>query len=459
MAKTLTTAGIARYKPSQERREIRDGAATGLYLIVQESGQRSFALRFRKPNGKPAKLTLGPVDLSGVEPAAAPSLDSLGAPLTLAAARQLAAEVHRQRAMGRDVVADMKAAKHQRRVAIRENAANTFAAAVVEFVEDHAKPKTRRWRSSARILGLRYSPDGSGPTVIKGGLAERWRDKPVAGITSHDIWVVFDESRRSGVPGLERRTAGRTDPLGRVVLATLSSFFGWLQRNRRIERNPCENVHRPDTAPARDRTLTDNEIVAFWHACGDLGEPIGQLLRLLLLTGCRRTELAGMLWSEIGADGTWVIPGSRTKNRRVHAVPLAPLAHNTLASIKPIAGAAGYVFTTTGRTPVGGWSNIKNQLDTAMGTPAPWRLHDLRRTFVTGLADLGIRPDVIELAVNHRSGLRGGIAGVYNKSELLPERRAALERWAAQVEGLVAGKPTKVVGTSKNGDFRRIMRI
>src|ERR1700693_565000 len=195
MAKGLTAAGIARYKPSKERREIRDGAATGLYLILQESGQRSFALRFRKPNGKPAKLTLGPVDVSGVEPASAPSLDSLGAPLTLAGARQLAAEIHRQRAMGRDIVADMKATKHQRRVAIREGAANTFAAAVMAFVEHHAKPKTRRWRTSARMLGLRYAPDGGGPTVIKGGLAERWGDQPVAGITSHDIWVAFDESR------------------------------------------------------------------------------------------------------------------------------------------------------------------------------------------------------------------------------------------------------------------------
>jgi hypothetical protein len=85
----------------------------------------------------------------------------------------------------------------------------------------------------------------------------------------------------------------------------------------------------------------------------------------------------------------------------------------------------------------------KNRLDTAMGNPTALRLHDLRRTFVTGLADLGIRPDVIELAVNHRSGLRGGIAGVYNKSELLPERRAALERWAAHVAGLVAAKPRR----------------
>jgi integrase len=126
-------------------------------------------------------------------------------------------------------------------------------------------------------------------------------------------------------------------------------------------------------------------------------------------------------------------------------VPLPPLARTIIASVKPVASPAGYVFTNSGKSPVGGWSMIKNRLDAAMGNPPPWRLHDLRRTFVTGLADLGIRPDVIELAVNHRSGLRGGIAGVYNKSELLPERRAALERWAAHVEVLVAGKPTKVV--------------
>jgi integrase len=445
MAKALTAAGIARYKPSKQRREIRDSAATGLYLILQESGQRSFALRFRKPNGKPAKLTLGPVDVSGVEPATAPSLDSLGAPLTLAGARQLAAEIHRQRAMGRDIVADMKATKHQRRVAIREGAANTFAAAVMEFVEHHAKPKTRRWRTSARMLGLRYAPDGSGPTVIKGGLAERWSDRPITKIHPQDIWAVVDEARRLGVPGLERRAIGRTDPLGRVMLACLSSFFGWLKKNRRTEQNPCADIDRPDASPPRDRVLTQPEIVRFWNACDKVGEPIGQVLKLLLLTGCRRTELAGMRRHELGDDGTFVIPSSRTKNKRPHVVPLPPLARTIIASVKPVASPVGYVFTNSGKSPVGGWSMIKNRLDAAMGNLPAWRLHDLRRTFVTGLADLGIRPDVIELAVNHRSGLRGGIAGVYNKSELLPERRAALERWAGHVKGLVAGKPTKVV--------------
>src|ERR1700675_3774823 len=268
MAKALTAAGIARYKPSKQRREIRDGAATGLYLILQESGQRSFALRFRKPNGKPAKLTLGPVDVSGVEPATAPSLgslgapltlagarsfalrfrkpngkpakltlgpvdvsgvepatapslDSLGAPLTLAGARQLAAEIHRQRAMGRDIVADMKATKHQRRVAIREGAANTFAAAVVEFVEHHAKPKTRRWRISARMLGLRYAPDGSGPTLIKGGLAERWSDRPVTKIHPHDPGQQPERE-----PGSKAHIADAGQTQGGIICVRMPSALG-----------------------------------------------------------------------------------------------------------------------------------------------------------------------------------------------------------------------------------------
>jgi hypothetical protein len=108
------------------------------------------------------------------------------------------------------------------------------------------------------------------------------------------------------------------------------------------------------------------------------------------------------------------------------------------------------MFTTTGTTPISGWSKTKGRLDAAMKT-APWRLHDLRRTAVTGMAELGIRPDVIELAVNHISGSRGGIAGVYNRSELLDERRAALERWAKHVAGLVSGKPENVVTMRKRG--------
>jgi integrase len=168
----------------------------------------------------------------------------------------------------------------------------------------------------------------------------------------------------------------------------------------------------------------------------------------LLLTGCRLNEVAGMRREELSQDGaTWNIPATRTKNRRPHVVPLPPMARDILATVKPIVGKAGLMFTTTGKTPVSGWSKTKHRLDAAMKIP-PWRLHDLRRTFVTGLANLSVRPDVIELTVNHVSGMRGGIAGVYNRSELLTERRAALARWGHHIAGLVSGEPANVVSLS-----------
>ena len=117
MAKTLTAAAVKNYRPGKARREIPDGGCSGLYLIIQASGHRSWAMRFRRPSGKPAKLTLGPVDLSGKEAESEPVPDS---PLTLASARRLAAEIHRQRAMGRDVVADYDASR-RRQKSEREN--------------------------------------------------------------------------------------------------------------------------------------------------------------------------------------------------------------------------------------------------------------------------------------------------------------------------------------------------
>ena len=144
----------------------------------------------------------------------------------------------------------------------------------------------------------------------------------------------------------------------------------------------------------------------------------------------------------------WHLSGSRTKNRLAHLVPLPALARSIIAGMP--AGPTQFIFTTSAGRPPTSWSGPKATLDAAMLTLAreergpnaviePWRLHDLRRTAVTGMAELGIRPDVIELVVNHAGGSRGGIAGVYNRSELLDERRAALERWAAHVERLLRG--------------------
>ena len=151
MAKTLTAVAVKNCRPTKGRREIPDGGCPGLYLVVHASGRKTWAMRFRRPSGKPAKLTLGPVDLSGSEAATDPVI---GRPLTLASARRLATEVHHQRAKGRDVVADHDAAKRRQQSEHATRSANTFGAAARDFVEGHAMEKTRQWRSTARLLGL-----------------------------------------------------------------------------------------------------------------------------------------------------------------------------------------------------------------------------------------------------------------------------------------------------------------
>jgi integrase len=200
------------------------------------------------------------------------------------------------------------------------------------------------------------------------------------------------------------------------------------------------------------------------------------------LTGCRLNEVAGMRRSELSDDGTvWTIPGERTKNRRTHVVPLPPMARTLIATAST---AGDLVFTTDGAHPVAIGSKIKRRLDAKMkllklfeganGHPAKaieelkrwasspkgkaaiadrtldgkilsWRVHDLRRTCATGMAEIGIAPHIVEAALNHVSGAKAGVAGTYNRAAYAPEKKAALGRWAAHIEHLLSGKPAKVV--------------
>jgi integrase len=242
------------------------------------------------------------------------------------------------------------------------------------------------------------------------------------------------------------------------MYSALSKFFNWLARRPGvIGKNPVVGVERPGTPVARDRALNDNEVLWFWRACNDIGEPFGALLRLLLVTGARREEVARMTRGEISEDGTtWTLSAPRTKNRRVHDVPLSPLAREIIADVKKIAGKPGFVFTTTGTTPVSGFSRLKTRLDGLMTKLAreeaadrdpaevkipPWRLHDLRRTAVTGMARAGADLHVIERAVNHVSGSFGGIVATYQKHRYAAEVRAALEAWANLIGEITSHAP------------------
>jgi integrase len=447
MPKELTATAVAKLKPKRERYEKRD-ASLGLSVCVQSTGVKSWTMRFRRPDGRSAKFTLGPVDLSGRKPKADDELQ-IGAPLTLVEARVLASEVNRRRTAGRDVVAEHFVEKQRRREAAVEQHVNTFAAAARAFIDEHARPKTRRWRETARLLGLSYPLDGGKPTEIKGGLAARWSDKQIADIDGHDVHAIVREATKHGIPGIRARNGGASDPRGRALFRALSKMFSW--SGRRGHKNPCAGEECPGAPPARDRKLEEKEIRWLWLATEAIGEPFGPLVRLLLLTGARREEIAQMLWSEISDDGKFLnLPGSRTKNGKPHEVPLPSAAQEILANVKRIAGRPGYCFTTNGRTPVSGFSKIKARLDARMLAEAnkergsdtaiaPWRLHDVRRTAASGMQRLGVPVEVIERCLNHLSGSYQGVAGIYQRDPMTDAVRDALERWATHVLAIVAG--------------------
>jgi integrase len=459
----LTDAAVRRLKPGTKLRWIRDAGARSLYLLIaprrdgdKRNNAKSWLMRFRDLDGRPRKIVLGPYDLSGYELKDTPQI---GQPLGVAAARALAADVHRRRMAGEDVAAEHRARKIRRRTEAAEKVTLAFGTCAVEFVRDyrtkwHSRP--RRWFEYAHILGLHWprdcDPTKVEPEVIRGGLAERWADKPVTEIDEADIITTVEAARKHGIPGLERHNDSISENRGRNVYAVLSIFFRWLQARRRVLRNVCRDIHHAGPPPSRARVLSNDEIRWLWRACDaeSLYEP---LVKLLILKGQRLNEIAGMRRSELNDENKtlWTIPAARTKNHREHLVPLAPLARELLGNIET---SGDPIFSTTGTTPVSGWNRLKRRLDRAMLQLARqergiseiphWQFHDLRRTFVTGCGELGIRPDVIELAVNHQSGLRGGVAGTYNKSQLLPERKEAFERWAAHVIGIVDQRPANV---------------
>jgi integrase len=237
----------------------------------------------------------------------------------------------------------------------------------------------------------------------------------------------------------------------------------WAVERDIIKVSPCNGVKAPSAVRTRDRVLSDDEILSTWAAFQGVGWPFGPLGQLLLLTGQRLREVGEMRWSEVDfATKTWSIAKERSKNGIAHEVPLSGAAVKILESLPRVEGgrgSPGFVFTTTGRTAVSGFSRAKEQFDAAIldamrkaaiargddpakiTAPENWTMHDLRRTAASGMAGLGIAPHVVEAALNHKSGTIKGVAAVYNRYSYGAEKRAALEAWARALDAIVTGKP------------------
>jgi integrase len=233
--------------------------------------------------------------------------------------------------------------------------------------------------------------------------------------------------------------------------ATLSAFYNWAIGEALCESNRVVGTNRNDEAK-RDRVLGDDEVVGIWRACHD--DDYGRIVRLLLLTGQRRDEVGAMRRTEIDLQARkWTIPSERTKNSRPHEVPLSDATVNIL---KPAIRRAAdldheLVFGVRGERGFKGWGKAKLALDRRAAASSrrrleakPWRLHDLRRTAVTRMAELGILPHVVEAVINHVSGHKAGVAGVYNLASYGPEKREGLDLWAAHIEALLASNVASI---------------
>ena len=441
LAAMLTDAGCKRYKPDRERYRVRDLGSRSLYIVVEPSGFKAFEMRFRRPGGKPGKIRLGPFDLNGKELQAEPVI---GQPLSLSAARQLAASVHRSRALGVDALGEIRAKRLHQRVEIEQQAGNTFAACARDYINEYAKPQTRRWRDSSSVLGLKFSDNDAEPEIIPNSLCDRWRHRSVGSITDADLFDAINESKRSGIPGKPPRNKGVSVPRARDLHTKLSGMWTWLRKQRRVTIAPFANLTLPEAAQDRDRTLSNSELRLLWRALDD--EPLAPIIKLLTLTGVRRREASDMKLSELSDvyGTTWVIPAERTKNKKAHVVPLSKAVQALLAGVPRMAGSE-FVFSRNGKTPPSGWNLAKHRIDKAMakaaGKPIPhWVFHDLRRTVATGMAEIGIQPHIIEAVLNHVSGHKAGVAGVYNRAQYGPEKATALQRWAAHVESIVSDR-------------------
>lgn len=225
----------------------------------------------------------------------------------------------------------------------------------------------------------------------------------------------------------------------------LSALFTWAMKEGLCETNPVIATNDPDEGNLpRDRVLTDQELAAVWKACED--NAFGRIVRLLILTGCRREEIGSLKWSEVNLDdGVLTIPGERTKNHRVLALTLPPVAIEILQST-PRREGRDVVYATRGAG-FSAWSYSKIALDgritAAQANPLPrWTLHDLRRTMRTGLGKLGVAPHVAELVINHA---KSGIQATYDRHTYQKEIKAALALWADHVLAVVEGRKQKVV--------------
>jgi integrase len=393
---TAQSADGLQLRPGEADRIWFDAAIPGFGLRVRDTGSRSWIFQY-KIASKTRRLVIGQASA-----------------IKLGRAREIASEYHAKVKLGRDPASE-------RRVQV-QRASHTLGALVTRYLDQQrGELRPGSYREIARHLEKHSAP---------------LHPLPVDAIDQRAIAERLSAIEKNSGPV----TANR-------VRASMSAMFTWGMREGLVLANPVANTNKREEKP-RERVLVDSELRAIWQAVGD--NQYGTIVKLLMLSGQRVNEIAGLRWSEIGFDrGVISLPGSRTKNGRPHEVPMSPQVQTLLAALPRTEGRELVFGKSNG--PFSGFSRCKDALNARIAelsggrALAQWVLHDLRRSAATGMAEIGIQPHVIEAVLNHVSGHKGGIAGIYNRAQYSAEKAQALARWDEHIESIMKAAPSKVV--------------
>jgi integrase len=383
-----TTAGVK--LEGKTERIVFDEDIKGFGLRLREGGSRTWIYQYRI-GSKQRRMVLG-------------SAKSV----PLGVARENAGRFEARVKLGGDPAMDKEAA--------RRSADETFGV----LVDQYMAARRSKWRPNTEREVTRH--------LMK--YAKSLHRFPIAAVSQKNVAELLD------------KLAG--DATRNRVRANLSTFFSWaIKKGIDLPKGNIASYTEKHKENSRTRVLSEGELRAIWGACRD--NAFGAIVKLLLLTGQRKSEIGFLRWDEVREEQI-LLPGERTKNKRDHVVALSDAAKEILEK-----------FRSDGRTHVfgrydtgfGGWNTAKRELDARLadaGNALPyWTLHDLRRTVATGMADLGVQPHIVEAVLNHVSGHKGGVAGIYNRATYDKEKREALNLWAEHVVATVEGRKAVVV--------------
>ena len=380
MPVTLTDRVVQQIKAGDARKEVADAVVPGLYLVVQPTGAKSWAVRYRFDRCT-RKLTV-----KGRYPI-----------VSLAKARAEARTALESVANGEDPAAAKRAGTP---------ADDTLAASIALYREKHVS--TVRPGTAANInRELEHMRDA-------------WPGRSLRSISKRDIVALIDNAMKRG-------------PSAAVTTWKVAkAFFAWCEAREEDFASPARSIRKPAKEKSRDRVLDDNELKLTWEAADAHGGAAGALVKLLILSGARRNEITELSRDEIKAEAI-ELPGERTKNGLQHSIPITPMIRRVLDALPR----TGRFLLNGSDRPFGDHSGAKQNIAPAI---RPWTLHDLRRSYASGLQRLGVAPHVVELALNHRSGTFSGVAGIYQRHRYSKEVREAFELWSRHIEALTTKK-------------------